>query len=128
MFLGSVFLSERLTTRANQFARGASVCENLVARFGAERENDGEFVENDGGIFYEHGIGEIGLGRKRNDASAELFEEPFVSVVLSARNLEIDWLAGNEAQFAIYNGRTDGARDGSEHAETPSLHENSAKD
>jgi hypothetical protein len=30
VFLGSVFLSERLTTRANQFARGASVCENLV--------------------------------------------------------------------------------------------------
>ena len=55
-----------------------------TARFGAERKNDGELIEDDGGILDEHGIGEIGLGGERNDASAEFFEEVFVCVVLCA--------------------------------------------
>ena len=58
-----------------------------TARCSAERKNDSKFIENDGGILDEHGIGEIGFGGKRNDASAELFEEDFVRVVLGAGDL-----------------------------------------
>src|SRR5580692_7555892 len=42
-------------------------------RFCAERKNDGEFTQDNGGILDEHGIGEIGFGGKRNNISAEFF-------------------------------------------------------
>ena len=59
---------------------------------------------------------------------AEFFEESFIRVMLCASDLEIDRVSRNEAELAIYDGGTDGARDGSEHVGGASLHENSAKD
>src|SRR5690349_9977001 len=35
-----------------------------AAAFGAQGKNHGELVEDEGGIFDEHGIGQIGLGGK----------------------------------------------------------------
>lgn len=45
-----------------------------AARLCAERKNYGEFIEDDGGILDEHGIGEIGLDGERNNVSAEFCE------------------------------------------------------
>ena len=56
-------------------------------RFCAERENDGEFIEDDGGIFDKHGIGKMRLGGEGNDTSAEFFQKHFVSVMLLASDL-----------------------------------------
>src|ERR1700676_2129848 len=86
-----------------------------TARGSAERENDGDFVENDSRIFNEHGIGERGLGRKREHASAETFEQLFVSAMLLLGFLQIDGLAIDEAELAIGEGRADGTSDGGEH-------------
>jgi hypothetical protein len=99
-----------------------------TARCGAKREDDGELIQDDGGILYKHGIREIQLGGERNDADAEFFQKLLVGAMLRARDLEIDGLARNEAKFAIYDGWADGARDGGEHVGRPSLHENFAED
>jgi hypothetical protein len=81
----------------------------------AEGKDDGEFVEDDGGIFDKHGIGESGFGGERDDASAELFEQMFVSAMLFAGGFEVDGLAREEGEFAIDDGGADGAGDGDEH-------------
>src|ERR1041385_568548 len=39
-----------------------------AAAFGAEREDDGEFIEHESRVFDEHGVGKIGLGGQRDDA------------------------------------------------------------
>ena len=94
----------------------------------AERKNDGEFIKDDSGILDEHGVREIRFGRKRNNMSAEFFEEMLVGAMLRAGDFEINGLARNEANFAIYEGGTDGARDGGEHFAMASLHDKRAKD
>src|SRR6266851_2110504 len=83
----------------------------------------GQFTENDGGIFDEHGVGKIGLGRKRNNASAQFAEQFFVSVVLLLGGGQIDGLAVDEGKFAMDDGRADGACDGGKHCGRESLHE-----
>lgn len=98
-----------------------------AARLRAERKNDGELIENDGGILDEHGVGEIRLGGERNKVSAEIFEKLLVGMMLSLGDLEIDRLALNEAQFAIHDSWTNGASDGCEHFAMPSLHEKLAQ-
>ena len=45
-----------------------------TTRIGAKRKNYREFIEDNGGIFDEHGIGEIGLGGERNNAGTEFCE------------------------------------------------------
>jgi hypothetical protein len=86
-----------------------------AARSGAKREDDGEFVEDDGGIFNEHGIGQRRLGGKREYANPELFKELFVGVMLLPGFVHIDELAIDKAQLAIGKSRADGAGDGGEH-------------
>lgn len=56
-----------------------------AAGCGTEREDDGEFIENDGGIFYKHRIGKIRLGGEGKDTSTECFEKLLVGLVLRAR-------------------------------------------
>lgn len=68
-----------------------------TARLCAEWKNDGEFIEDYGGIFDEHGIGESGLGGERNDAGAESFEKLFIGAVLRTSDMQVDRLARNEA-------------------------------
>jgi len=68
-----------------------------AAAFSAHGENHGELVENESGIFNKHGIGQIGLGGERNDASAEVGEKFFVGVVLGLRLGQVDGLARDEA-------------------------------
>ena len=97
-------------------------------RFCAERKNYGEFIEDNGGIFDEHGIGEVGLGGEGNNAGAEFCEQLLVGAVLGAGNLKIDRLTLNETQFAVYDCGTDGACDGCEHVGRASLHEKPVKD
>ena len=58
-----------------------------AAGLGTERKNDGELVENDGGILDKHRIGEIRLGGKRNNVGAKFFEKLFVGLVLRDRDL-----------------------------------------
>ncbi len=94
----------------------------------AEGKNDGEFIKDDSGILDEHGVREIRFGRKRNNLSAECFEEMLIGVMLRAGDFEINELSRNEANFAVYDGGTDGARDGGEHFAMASLHEKCAKD
>src|SRR5580658_2497184 len=67
-----------------------------TARCGAKWEDDGELIQDDGGILYKHGIREIQLGGERNDADAEFFQKLLVGAMLRARDLEIDGLARNE--------------------------------
>ena len=84
-----------------EFAKfGKSFCKRggfRAAGLGAERKNDSELVENDGGILDEHGIGEIRLGGERNNVGAEFFEKLFVGQMLRDRDFQIDWLAWNES-------------------------------
>lgn len=86
-----------------------------AARCGAEREDYGEFVENESRIFNEHGIRKIGFGRERDNARAEIAEKFFVGVMLRLRFCQIDGLAGNESELTLGERWTDSARDGSEH-------------
>ena len=97
----------------------AERCEGFRERFGfglagfcAEREDHGEFVEDDGGIFYEHGIGESWFGGQRMDVDAEFGEEMFVGGVLRLGFGDVDGLAIDEGEFAIGQGGADGTRDG----------------
>ena len=83
-----------------------------AARGGAQRENDREFVEDEGGIFDEHGIGERRHGGKRKHASAKRFEQLFVGAMLLPGFLPIDGLAIDETELAICEGRADGTSDG----------------
>ena len=99
-----------------------------AARLRAERQDDGQLVEDDGRVFDEHGIRKPGLGRKREDAGPQFFQERFIGAVLLPRFCEIDGLAIDERDFAMDNGGTDGARDGGEHGEEWSLHENFLRD
>ena len=92
-----------------------------AAGIGAQGKDDGQFVEDDGGIFDEHGIGESGFGGERDDFGAELFEELFVGVMLFAGFGEVDGAAVEEGEFAIDDGGADGAGDGGEHGERKSV-------
>ncbi len=86
-----------------------------MAGSGAERQDDGELVEDDGGIFDKHGIGKGGLFGKGDDASAERGEKRFVGAVLGAGLGEINGLARDESELTVDDAGTDGARDGGEH-------------
>lgn len=99
-----------------------------AARRGAQRQDDGQLVEDDSGVFDEHGIRKCRLRGEREDAGTQFFEEHFVGVVLVLRYGKIDGLAIDEGDFAMRHGGTDGARDGGEHCEEWSLHENFLRD
>ena len=86
-----------------------------AARFGAEGKNHGELIEDDGGIFDKHRIGERGFRRKRDDFGAERFEELLVGAMLFAGFVEVDGAAAEESEFAVDDGGADGAGDGGEH-------------
>src|SRR6266403_2260604 len=48
----------------------------------SEGQDHCQFIENDGGIFDKHGVWEIGLGGKRNNAGAQFAEQNLIRVVL----------------------------------------------
>jgi hypothetical protein len=102
-----------------EFAEGReSSCERLRLRLPGsrtQRKYDGEFVENDRGIFDEHGVGKVGLGGQRMDMDPELRQEMFVGSVLLLRPGEVNGLAFDEGEFAIGEGRAYGASNGGEH-------------
>ena len=102
----------------------AKFCEGLregsgfgAPRFSAERHDHRELVENDGGVFDKHRIGQSGFGRQGDYTGAEFAEKRFVGAVLGLRFAEVDGLARNEEQLAACESGTDGAGDGSEHVE-----------
>ena len=68
-----------------------------AAGLSAEGKDDGEFVEDDGGILDKHGVGEIRLRGERNDTSSEFFEKLFVSEMLRTGDFEVYGLARDEA-------------------------------
>jgi len=72
--------------------------------FCAEGKDYGQFVEDDGGVFYEHGIGKSRLGGERDDFGTKFFEEEFVVVVLRLGFGQVDGLAVDEGQFAVDDG------------------------
>ena len=98
-----------------------------AASLRSERQNHRQFIENDSGVFHEHGVGKIGLGRQRNDASAQFTEQLLVGAVLLLGYGQIDGLAIDERKFAINDGWADGTRDGCKHFDGESLHENDAR-
>jgi hypothetical protein len=106
-------LGERLSERRRFAAAG----------FRAKRQNHGQFIEDDGGVFDERGVGKIGLGGKRNNAGAQVAKKDFVRVVLLLSGSQIDGIPTNEGKFAIDDGRADGTCDGCEHFDRESLHE-----
>src|ERR1700674_4169102 len=110
-------LSERLSERRRLPAAGRC----------SERQDHRQFIENDGGVFDEHGVGKIGLGGPRNDASAQFAEQLLVGVVLLLGDGQIDGLAIDEGKFAIDDGWTDGTRDGCKRSDRESLHENDVR-
>jgi hypothetical protein len=93
----------------------------------SERQDYRQFIENDGGVFDEHGVGKIGLGGQRNDASAQFAEHFFVSAVLLLGYGQIDGLAIDKGKFAIDDGWADGTCEGCKHSDRESLHENDAR-
>jgi hypothetical protein len=86
-----------------------------LARFRAQREDDGQFVKNDSWIFDEHGIGKRWLSRKRVDVDSEFRQQMFVSRVLGLGLRHVDGLAFNECELALSEGRAYGASDGGQH-------------
>jgi hypothetical protein len=97
-----------------------------AASFRAKRQYHRQFIEDDGGVFDEHGVGKIGFGGKRNNAGAQFSKKVFVRVVLLLSGSQIDGLAINEGKFAVDDGRADGPCDGYEHSDRESLHEQDA--
>ena len=67
-----------------------------AAGLSAEGKDDGELIENDGGILDEHRVWEIRLRGERNDTSAESFEKLFVGEMLGPGDFEINGLARDE--------------------------------
>ncbi len=67
-----------------------------AAGLSAEGKDDGELIENDGGILDEHGVGEIGLRGEGNNTSAEFIEKLFVGEMLRTGDFEINGLARNK--------------------------------
>src|SRR5882762_11499718 len=110
-------LGERLSKRRRLAAAGLR----------SERQDHRQFIENDSGVFDEHGVGKGGLGGERNDASAQFAEKLLVGVVLLLGCGQIDGLAIDEGKFAIDDGWADGTRDGCKHSDRESLHENGAR-
>jgi len=92
----------------------------------SEGQDHRQFIENDGGVFDEHRVRKIGLGRQRNDANAQFAEQLFVSAVLLLGYGQIDGLTIDEGKFAIDDGWADGTGDGCKHSNRKSLHENDA--
>jgi hypothetical protein len=81
-----------------------SFCEGLgfwLAGFRAKGKDDSEFVEDDCGVFYEHGIGEGWFGGERMDSDAQFCEEMFVGSVLRLSFGDVDGLAIDEGEFAV---------------------------
>src|SRR2546427_6078948 len=93
------------------------------AGFRSERQDHRQFIEDDGGIFNKDGVWEIGFGRKRDNAGAQLAEQLLVSVVLLLGGGQIDGLAVNERKFAIDDGWANGTCDSGEHGKQRSLQE-----
>src|SRR3981081_1425627 len=85
---------------------------SAAAGFRSKRQNHRQFIENDGGVFDEHGVGKIGLGGRRNAHSAHFAGQPLVGVVLLLGYGQIDGLAIDEGKFAIDYGWADGTCDG----------------
>jgi len=90
----------------------------------SERQDHRQFIENDSGVFDEHGIGKIGLGGKRNNARAQLAKQLLVGAVLLLGCGQINGLAVDEGKFAMDDGWADSTRDGGKHSRRESLHEN----
>jgi len=95
-----------------------------AAGFRSERQDYGQFIENDGRVFDKHGVGKIGLDGKRNHASAQFGEQFLISVMLPLGGGQIDGPAIDEGKFAMDDGGADAACDGCEHSSRESLHEN----
>lgn len=95
-----------------------------AASFRSERQDDSQFIENDGRIFDKHGIRKIGLSGKRNDAGSEFGEKVFIGMVLLLGDRQADRAAVDKRKFAMNDSGTDGAGDGGEHDGRESLHEN----
>ena len=93
----------------------------------SEREDYRQLIENDGGIFDEHRVGKIGLGGKRSNAGAQFTEQLFVSVMLLLSGGQIDGFAVDKRKFAMDDSWANGTRDGGEHFNRESLHENHAR-
>ena len=98
-----------------------------AASFRSEREDHRQFIEHDGGIFNENGVGKIGLGRERNNAGAQFAEKVFIGMVLLLSCGQINGFAVDEGKLATDDGWTNGAYDGCEHFNRASLHENHAR-
>ena len=107
-------LAERLRERRGLTAAG----------LGSERQNKRQFIENNRGVFDEHGVRKLGFSGKRNHAGAQFAEQVLVGVVLLPRGSQIDGFAINKREFAMDDGWANGARDGGEHFSRESLHEN----
>ena len=99
-----------------KFFKGSSERSGFgAARFGAQRKDHSEFIENDGGIFDEHGIGKRRFRGERDDCDAEVLQELLIGTMLFAGFLEVDGEAVEEGEFAIDHGGADGAGDSGEH-------------
>jgi hypothetical protein len=72
-----------------------------AAGFRSERQDYSQFIENDGRVFDEHGVGKIGIGGKRNHASAQSGEQFLISVMLPPGGGQIDGPAIDEGKFAM---------------------------
>ena len=118
---GDVF---ELAKGRERFSKG---CGFGPARIGTQGKNDGELVEDDGGVFDEHGVGEIALGRQGDDVGAKFSEEQFVGAMLLGSFGEIDRLAANERKLAVHDAGTDSASDGREHG-GDRVYDNGVKD
>src|SRR5258707_11172640 len=66
-----------------------------AARFCSERQDHGQFIEYDGGIFDEHGVGKIGLGGKRNDKKTQYWGGVREGGVVRLGGGEKKWVPGD---------------------------------
>ena len=72
-----------------------------MALYYFDTRDNGDFVEDDGGVFYEYGVGKFRRGWRPYDRHAERSQQGFVRGVLLSGSVEVDRLAREMCQLAV---------------------------
>src|SRR5262249_54021411 len=86
-----------------------------LAAGGAGAGDDGDLVHHDGRVLDEDGVGQIGLGRQRENVEAKLAQAGDIGGVLAERKVHVNRLAREVGELAAGEGGSWWANEGGEH-------------